>query len=220
MARLTSVGIVVVVIVAAYRQCSPKSPPATSLPFSHSAEAVHSAPALVFLPLGVAPLGGTDVGPRVVAAAAFIAPTFTSGTILLQAGTGQLESPAVAVPTVFSVASCAPNSLKVSGGVAHCCVARCYLQRRATPTSRLASHCVAYATATLLLHLHFPLRAPPCIPPCQVGIDGKSFLLSAGDHFFVPATLVYSLQNLCATADAAVFFVVVGCAGGATGVGR
>lgn len=54
----------------------------------------------------------------------------------------------------------------------------------------------------------FPTDRPPRLPP-QVKIAGQRYLLSPGDHFFVPQATMYSMVNHSPSTPAEVAFVVI-----------
>ena len=54
-----------------------------------------------------------------------------------------------------------------------------------------------------------PLRPPQLHPLVQVDIASQAYLLSPGDHFFVPQHTTYMLSNHSSNAQAEVAFTVI-----------
>lgn len=122
-----------------------------------------------------------------LAGAAFDAPQFISGTVRLRPGARKDNESTHTSTQVFVVVGCQPRALQV----------RAAAGRRPTASSTPCAPDDPHDCA---------LRPPPSV---QVDIADQAYLLSPGDHFFVPQQTTYTLSNHSADADAEVAFTVI-----------
>ena len=198
-----------------------------------------------------------NLGHPALAAAAFDAPQFISGTVMLRARAMKDAESTHNSTQVFVVVACQPRALQVRAveaqqhAVVQSCLtrfvvfvphsfSRSFCCIRATHTQPLTlflvlchihahspvcciratfihslTHLLVLLQCASLTHshallLHVPAAASaPAHARTQVDIAGQSYLLSPGDHFFVPLGTTYTLLNHSDTTEAQVAFTVI-----------